>query len=412
MKEKLNLLKEKMAGVCETHFHEFVEVSHYIYSHPELGGEEYESSRYLADYLEAQGFQVSFPYDGLPTAFNAEYGPEDAELTIAFLAEYDALPGFGPEDEKGERGLGHACGHNWIAAAMCGCGVTLASAADMAKCKVRVIGTPAEETFSAKVDMARLGAFDGVDFVFQAHLSKNFSMGAVTLAMYSVEFDFHGKAAHASINPQDGINALDGVLSMFFNMNAQRHYLREDARVHGIITHGGKASNVIPDFAQCQFEIRAKTRGYLDEIRRRLIAVAQSAAEATGTTMEYRDYENYNDEVINLKSFAAVCGRHFGELGIGGFVPEEEYEGMGSSDLGNVSYLCQPVYAEVMLDDGRPVTVHDLKAMELVDSPAAHEMMKKVILAFTGSAVEIILNQDLAEQIRDEWNAEKEKRLK
>jgi len=412
MNKKLNLLKDRLAFTCAAHFAEFVELSHFVYRHPELGGEENKSSQYLANYLKAMGFEVSFPYDDLPTAFNAEYGPEDAELTIAFLAEYDALPGFGPEDEKGERGLGHACGHNWIAAAMCGCGVTLASVAEMAKCKVRVIGTPAEETFSAKVDMARQGAFDGVDFVFQAHLSKNFSMGAVTLAMYSVEFDFHGKAAHASINPQDGINALDGVLSMFFNMNAQRQYLREDARVHGIITHGGKASNVIPDFAQCQFEIRAKTRGYLDEIRRRLIAVAQSAAEATGTTVEYRDYENYNDEVINLKSFAGVCERYFGEQGIGGFVPEEEYEGMGSSDLGNVSYLCPTVYAEVMLADGTPVPVHDLKAMELVDCPAAHEMMKKVILAFTGAACELALDADLRTEIKSEWENEKKKRLK
>ena len=410
--KKLNLLKDRLAFACAAHFEEFVELSRFVYRHPELGGEEHKSSRYLAAYLKSMGFEVSFPYEGLPTAFDAVYGPEDAELTIAFLAEYDALPGFGPEDGEGNRGLGHACGHNWIAAAMTGCGVTLASVADEANCRVRVIGTPAEETFSAKVDMARLGAFDGVDFVFQAHLSKNFSMGAVTLAMYSVEFDFHGKAAHASINPQAGINALDGVLNLFFSMNAQRQYLREDARVHGIITHGGKASNVIPDFAQCQFEIRAKTRGYLDEIRRRLIAAAEAAALATGTTMEYRDYENYNDEVINLKSFAGVCEKHFGQLGIGGFVPEEEYQGMGSSDLGNVSYLCPTVYAEVMLDDGRPVPVHDLKAMELVDSPAAHEMMKKVILAFTGAAAEIALNPELAAEIKEEWLNEKERRLK
>ena len=402
----LNELKMIMGQVCENEFEGFVDLSHYLYEHPELGGEEYLSSAYLAEYLKKKGFRVSFPYDGLPTAFNAEYGPEDAEVTIAFLAEYDALPGFGPDG-----GLGQACGHNWIGAAMAGCGVTLASVADMAKCKVRVIGTPAEETFSAKVDMARLGAFDGVDFVFQAHLSKNFSMGAVTLAMYSLEFDFHGKSAHASINPQAGVNALDGVLSMFFNMNAMRQYLREDARVHGIITNGGKASNVIPDFAQCQFEIRAKTRGYLDEIRRRLIAVAESAAAATGTSVEYRDYENYNDEVINLKSFAGVCEKHFGELGIGGFVPEEEYEGMGSSDLGNVSYLCPTVYAEVMLDGGVPVLVHDQSAMEQVDSPAAHEMMRKVILAFTGAACEIALNPDLAAAIRFEWETEKKKRL-
>lgn len=127
--------------------------------------------------------------------------------------------------------------------------------------------------------------------------------------------------------------------------------------------------------------------------------------------MEYRDYENYNDEVINLKSFAGICEKHFGQQGIGDFVPEEAYEGMGSSDLGNVSYLCPTVYAEVMLDDGRPVPVHDLTAMELVDCPAAHGIMKKVILAFTAAACEIAENPDLAGRIRAEWEEEKRKRL-
>ena len=198
---------------------------------------------------------------------------------------------------------------------------------------------------------------------------------------------------------------------MFFSMNAMRQYLRSDARVHGIITNGGRASNVIPDFAQCQFEIRAKTRGYLDEIRRRLINTAEAAAQSTGTTVEYRDYENYNDEIINLKSLATVCEKHFGDLGISGFVPEEEYEGMGSSDLGNVSYLCPTVYAEVRLADGRPVLVHDLSAMELVDSPQAHESMRQVILAFTAAAAEISMNPQLAAEIKAEWEAEKKKRL-
>lgn len=431
--KRFEIIRKKMEETLAEKFSQFQEISHFIYEHPEMGGKEFTSSAYLAKYLEKEGFHVTFPYahltkesldqagvpegENLETSFLAERGTDDADVTIAFLAEYDALPGF---TEDG--GAGHACGHNWIAATMVGCGVVLAEAidelnksSDGPKYKVKVIGTSAEETFGAKVNMANLGAFDDVDLVFQAHLSDKFSMEVPTLAMYSIAFDYHGKAAHAAINPEKGINALDSVISLFNHANAYRQFAGKDAIIHGIITHGGTTSNVIPDYAQCQFEIRERTRGKLDQLRGRMMEMAKASALAHGTTMEYRDYENNNDELINLKSLTSVCYKHFEEKGISDFVPEKEYVGAGSTDLGNVSYMCPTVYAEVMpLDENGqtiPVNVHDKGALEIVDSDAAHRIMRVVIESYTATAVEILLTPGKVEEIHKEWEEERTKRL-
>lgn len=414
----MEYLKNKIENKLEESFKDCEKISSFVFENAELGGEEEKSAQFIAKVLDEYGFKVEFPYRGLvqekldeigmppgeslDTAFVAEYGPLDAKTTVAFLAEYDALPGFGPNGEPG-----HACGHNWIAGTMAGCGIALSAVAFEVNCRVKVIGTPAEETYGAKVNMSKLGVFDDVDFVLQAHLSDKFAMEVPTLAMYSVEFDFHGKAAHAAINPENGINALDGVISMFNSINALRQHVGRDAIMHGIITNGGATSNVIPEFAQCQFEIREKSRGKLDALRGRVMAAAEAAALASGTRLEWRDYENHNDELINLKSMTAICEKYFKEAGIEGFIPGEDYKGAGSTDLGNVSYICPTLYAEVKLADGTPVNVHDKSAMKLVDSQAAHDMMKVVIKAFAAAACEIALDESLAAKIKSEFEETK-----
>lgn len=417
------IIEEKVEDI----YGECVEVSRFLFDNPEVGGQEKKAAEYLGKTLEKHGFNVKFPYGdlspekleeiGMPpgetleTAFVAEVGTSDFEHTVAFLAEYDALAGYGPKGEPA-----HACGHNWIAATMVGCGIALAEVAKVAeelKLRVMVIGTPAEETYGAKVNMAKLGAFDGVNLIFQAHLSDKFAMEVPTLAMYSVEFDFHGRAAHAAINPEQGINALEGVISMFNSINGLRQHVGRDAIVHGIITNGGQASNVIPEFAQCQFEIREKTRAKLDVLRKRVIDTAKAAALATGTTMEYRDYENHNDNLVNLKSMTEVCKEYFRKEGITEFVAAEDYIGAGSTDLGNVSYICPTLYAEVKLangqsgshdsHDGSQVHVHQQSALDQVASDGAHEMMKKIMRIFPLTAVEIVNNKEILDNINEEF---------
>lgn len=397
MKNDVESLKKIINDTVETEFETFKAISDFVFNNPELGGEEVKSSKYLANKLTEYGFKVEFPYDSLKTAFIAEYGKADAETTIAFIAEYDAIPGFGKDG-----GPGHACGHNWISATMCGCAIAMQKLTDILDFKVKVIGTPAEETFGAKYDMINFGAFDDVDFAFQAHLDEFNSIETISLAMNSIEFDFKGLAAHAAQNPDKGINALDAVIQMFNGINALRQHIKQESRIHGIITYGGEVTNTVPDFAQCRFSIRAKEKGYLKEIRTKVLDIAKGASLCTGATLEYRDYENPYDDMINVPSFTSVCKKHFSEFGITDFIPEDCYPGSGSSDIGNVSYVCPTVYLEIALPGEASVVVHEESAMDLVNSNQALEFMKTIIKTYTYSAMDIILDKKLAEEIKQE----------
>ena len=190
---------------------------------------------------------------------------------------------------------------------------------------------------------------------------------------------------------------------MFNSVNAMRQQLPQSARVHGIITHGGTATNTIPEFAQCRFSIRAKTKGYLAEMRRRLLKIAEGASLATGAGLKYRDYENPFDDMINVKCLTSLCRHHFEDLGIEGFVPEEQYPGSGSSDIGNVSYICPTVYCEIALvGEGDPVVVHEKSALSLVNSPRASKLMEKVVRAYTYRAIDLCLDDTLCQKAREE----------
>lgn len=404
---KNTALYQKLDDKLNQEFHSFCAISDYVFHHPELGGEEYESSAYLCKYLEEKGFQVSHPCQALPTAFVATYRPQKCAkqpLHIAFIAEYDALPGFGKDG-----GPGHACGHNWIAASMCGCAVTLAAVSDQLGCQVQVIGTPAEETFGGKYDMIQDGIFENVDFAFQAHLDEFNSIETLALAMNSIEFTFHGVAAHAAQNPERGVNALDAVIQMFNSVNAYRQHMGKDCLIHGIITAGGTAANTVPDFAQCKFGMRAKTKGQLRKLREQVIRIAEASELATGAKLEYRDYENPTDDMINVFSFADVCRKHLEDLGYENFTPEDKYPGSGSSDIGNVSYVCPTVYMEIAPKEGNPVIVHDQSAMLIVNTAATLQTMKDVIKAYTCAAVDICLDPALQDKIKSDYN-EKRKR--
>ncbi|MGL5439601.1 MAG: M20 family metallopeptidase [Filifactoraceae bacterium] len=376
----------------------FANISDYIFKHPELGGVEFKSSKYLGEFMKEHGFDVSFPYDTLPTAFIADFKNGNDLLTFGFLAEYDGLPGYG---ENGT--AGHACGHNWISASMVGCAITLSKISKDMGFNVKLIGTPAEETFGAKYDLINLGAFDNVDFAFQAHMDCENSMYVNTLAMNSIEFTFKGLASHSAQAPEKGINALDAVISMFVNVNALRQQTRADSRIHGIITNGGKATNIIPDFAQCQFTIRATDKAYLSKMRESLINIAKGAALSTGTELSYRDFENPFDNMLNIKSFVEVAEKNFKDIGVENFKKEDDKGLPGSSDIGNVSYVCPTLYAELGLEVPESFRVHHPSAMLYANSPIAYNKMTQTIKAFTSTVVDIILDEQTKKSIEDEF---------
>src|SRR3954452_1265109 len=262
--------------------------SHDIHANPELAFREHRACARLADELEEGGFTVERGAGGVPTAFKASFSGGQPGPTLAILAEYDALPG-----------IGHACGHNVIASSALGAGLALAKASVPFPGTVMVVGTPAEEGGGGKILLAEAGIFKDVDIAYMLHPSQTNMVKRGSLANSRVEIIFHGRAAHAAGAPDLGINALEAVIQTFVGVNARRLHMRDDARVHGIITDGGKAVSIIPDRAAARFSVRARDRAY----QRRLIEMVRQSAEAgalaTGATLEWTDTRGYSNMIAN-----------------------------------------------------------------------------------------------------------------
>lgn len=375
---------------------EFQSISDYLFNNPELGGEEFLSSQYIGDFMKKHGFEVSYPYDDIPTAFIAEFGDATGP-TIAFLAEYDGLPGYDTPS-----GNGHACAHNWIAATMCGVAVVLSKLKSRYKGRIMLIGTPAEETYGAKVNMIKKNAFSEVDIIFQAHLENDTVVDSSALAMSSMRFEFTGRAAHAASYPEEGINALDAVQIMFMGVNSLRQHLRDDARVHGIITEGGVATNIVPDKGVCKISMRAKDRNYLKHVVSRVIDCARGAALITGAQVDYEKFENDFDDLVNVPSLMDMTVRNLKHVGIDRFLSKEDAPPPGSTDIGNVSYVCPTLYAEIAMGADRPFRVHEAEALSYANSEFAYKRMEQVIKAYAMTAVELFENPELVESVKEE----------
>ena len=372
------------------------EVSDYIFKNPELGNEEYKASEYLVNKLKKNGFNVEENYCGIKTAFRAEKGSGSPK--IAFLAEYDALPGYGKEKKPG-----HACGHNWIAASTYGSALTLSKIIDKLGGTVILIGTPAEETVGGKVPMVEQGAFDDIDIVLQSHLESQNNIACKTLAIDCIKFQFRGRASHAAAHPEDGINALDAINLMYAGIGCLRQHIKSDARIHGIITQGGDAPNTVPDFTEAKFHIRSESRKYLDELTKKVINIAKGASLMTGTEVFYEKFENSFDNLVNLKSLQKLMKKNLEEVGIEN-INEEGKGASGSSDIGNVSQVCPTMYTEIALDIEEVCHVHDEAYLKYVNSLEAYDKLHKAVKAMCGVALEIYNNEKLLQEIKKEFN--------
>lgn len=395
----MNDFKNTICTLADKYQPDFESISSYLFDNPELGGEEYLSSAHIINILKEHNFVVKEPYKTLPTAIVASYINNPSYENYAFIAEYDALPGYGEDGCNNA----HACGHNWIAATMTGCAIVLSKISKELGINVTLIGTPAEETFGAKYDMINLGSFEDVDYAFQAHLDAHDNMYVHNLAMNSIEFKFKGLAAHASQAPDKGINALDAVISMFVNIGLLRQQLPQSAKVHGIISNGGSAPNIIPDLASCQFSIREKDKASLKVLKEKIVNIANAAALSTGATLEYKLIENPFDDSVHIDSMIKITEDNFKLYGMDNFLGKDNTLPAGSSDIGNVSYICPTIYAEIALDSPEPLPLHTQKAVKLVNSQFAYDKMNSVIKAFCSTAVDISQNKTLAEEIKSEF---------
>ena len=297
-----------------------------LYEHPETGLGEVFASQKVSDILEKAGFKVQRGLAGMSTAFEARHGSR--RPVIAFMAEYDALPG-----------IGHGCGHNLIAASSTAAAMALA-AAEPGLATWMVLGTPAEETVGGKVVMVEAGSFDGIDAALIAHPGQRNSVGGgVHWASHPLEITFHGRSSHAGGNPEEGINALDACVAAYTAIRNLRNHLRDPVRIAGIISHGGDAQNVVPDRAQLRFTLRSTDWRYLEEVViPKVKRCAEGAAQAVGATVEFRHHENLFRDTLDypvLMDLAEANFRYVGEE----VPPPVQHAGGGVSDVGNVSWV-------------------------------------------------------------------------
>ncbi|HSL25859.1 MAG TPA: amidohydrolase, partial [Acidimicrobiia bacterium] len=265
--------KDTARAAVVKHEAELKDISRWMYENPEIAFEERRTSAKLAGYLGQHGFEIEYPAYGLETAFVARAGTTGPEVVIC--AEYDALPG-----------VGHACGHNIIATAGLGAALGLKDLTDALGFRLTVLGTPAEEKFGGKVDLIEAGAFTGAAMAMMIHPSTHDVVDPPVISVSHIDILYHGKEAHASAYPFVGINALDAFVQAYVNISTLRQQLEVTDKVHGIITHGGDAANIIPGFTRSTWYVRAPDQSRLDVLLPRVLACFEAAATATGCRLE------------------------------------------------------------------------------------------------------------------------------
>ena len=325
--------RERFDTICDS----MLALSHRIHANPELGFEEEKSSTWLADTLSEAGFSVEKGICDLPTAFIARAGK--GPLHIAICAEYDCLPG-----------IGHACGHNIIAAAAVGAGIAAARVADDVGLTVSVIGTPAEEVGDGggKILLLERGAFTGMHAAMMVHPAPADVVEFPIIAASMFEVYYTGKEAHASAFPELGINAADALTVAQTAIGLLRQHIRSTDRIHGIITKGGDAPNIVPAHTAAKYMVRAKTLGDLDEIRAKVRRCFEAGALATGAKLQIRGGEKPYAEMHHDPDIAAAYRRNAEALGRVSRTPAAALDrAAGSTDMGNVSLALPSIHPAI-----------------------------------------------------------------
>ena len=344
----INNLKKEATANIENGYDAYKNIALNIWGFAEVGYKELKSSALLQNTLKSNGFAVETGVAGMPTAFVATYG--SGKPVIAILAEYDALPGLSQDSTVTKTPLanknsGHACGHHLFGTGSVASGIAIKKLMTDGKIKgtIKVFGTPAEEGGSGKVYMVREGLFNDVDVVIHWHPSDNNSVTYTSaLANKSAKFRFYGIAAHASASPEKGRSALDGVESMDYMVNMMREHIPQETRIHYVITNGGKAPNVVPDFAEVYYYVRNPERANTVSIFDRVVKAAEGAAMGTGTKMDYEIIGGTHDLLIN-KTLAANMQSNLEKVGGVNYTPAEM---LYSKELEKSFLSAAPGYAE------------------------------------------------------------------
>ncbi|MFE1458603.1 amidohydrolase [Streptomyces sp. NPDC058735] len=354
-----------------------------LHADPEYAFAEHRAAALLSGELERGRFAVRRGVAGMPTAFTGRRGR--GRPAVALLMEYDALPG-----------LGHACGHNLIAAAGLGAALAVAAVPEVSAGSVLAVGTPAEEDGGGKVLEAEAGVFDDVDAALMFHPGVYSWARAPLTAQVQYRVAFHGRAAHPTGNPAEGVDALAALVELFNVLAALGRRLPEGSHVQGVVTHGGTATNIVPEYAEGLFGLRAATTGALEDLTERLRECAAGVARATGTTARAERatvrYEHFRDSEVLSERFAA----HLARAGIA-LSPPRPGVYLGSSDIGNVSTRVPAVhpFVAIMDEDGSD---HTPEFAEAAASPRARRVLTAVTQALACTAADVLMSAELREE--------------
>jgi len=364
--------KQAARGRVELARDELVALSHRIHAHPELGFQEERACAWLCELLAGAGLEVARGVGGLPTAFAARAGT--GPLRVVVCAEYDALPG-----------VGHACGHNVIAAMAAGAGLALAAVADDLGLEVTVLGTPAEEGGGGKILLLRQGAFAGAHAAMMVHPSPYEMAEMPIIAVTQLRVAYTGKEAHASAYPHLGVNAADALVVAQTAIGLLRQHLRPADRVHGIVTAGGDAPNVVPAHTTGTWMVRAATLEQLGEVQAKVKRCFEAGALATGSSLEIaEDHEPYA-EMHHDHELAAVYRRNAEALGRS--FDELPDRGAGSTDMGNVSLALPSIHPTIGID-ALPAVNHQPEFTARCVAPAADRAVVDGAVAMAWTAID------------------------
>lgn len=387
--DKYSELKEKLKAFTEEKLQNLIALNDDLADHPELSGEEHRSARKIAELLEANGFKVEMPYAGLDTAFRGISGSDNHKYKVAIMAEYDALPG-----------IGHACGHCVSGSISVLAAIALAPLQDELNCDIHILGTPNEEIDGAKCAMVDQGIFNSYDMAMMIHLYDQNLLYCKLLGLHQYLYTFHGKAAHASAAPWDGVNALNAAQLMFHGIDMLRQHVTPDVRMHGVYRNGGEAPNIVPEEASAEFYYRALDKDYLFELDKRADNCAEGAAIATGATWEKALTAAMYDNLKNNDYGIELLREVYDELGIE--INGDHDKIFGSSDAGNVSFVCPTFHPTLQIVD-RGVAIHTREFAEAVKSPRAHEAIRQGAMVIGLQVAKIFSDEEKIRRMKEDF---------
>lgn len=387
----MDKLKHIITQTVEEHMEGLKDIRTYLYENPEVGGEEEKAYAVLTKAIEEQGFEMTYDFHNIDYCFKAEFDSGKAGPVIGLTAEYDALPE-----------IGHGCGHNIICTAAMGAAFALKEVVKETGGKVILFGTPAEECFVKKVQLAEEGAFGCLDIAMTVHPNPFDLASGKTTAIDAWQVDFYGKSAHAGAHPEEGINALDAAVHFYSLVGFEKQYLK-DTNIYGVFASGGEKCSVIPDFAAVKYLVRANTVGEIGKIREMFERCAESACLATGATYRIWNNEPGNMDMVTNYTLSNVFNEYYEELADCKMIHEDS---TASTDMGDVSHVVPTIHPWIGL--GCPdLKLHSLEFAQETITKAGDDAIKNGAIAMALTGARVLTNPTLLAEIKAEFEEAK-----